>query len=248
MSLPADFVPGALRTPDDIRATAPRYVASRDLVTIPATYDLRSELLPVRNQKSQGACVAFAICAALENFAGNEDHLSPQFIYNCRPALFGSQSEGMYPSQAVKIAIEYGCPLEDAYPYMKEITTIYKIPDKIFEKAVGGRIKSGAEVGTIEEAKSALVQNGPLMLSVPVYDTTPFWREGRMLGGHCMAIVGYNADGFILRNSWGRSWNGNGHIIFPYSDWPLIWECWVMVDDPSVRPENNSKCSFWCFK
>lgn len=59
-----------------------------------------------------------------------------------------------------------------------------------------------------------------------------FWRaiDGIDPQGHAVVVVGYTTDGFILRNSWGARWNGDGHVVFPYSDWPLRWECWVPVD------------------
>jgi hypothetical protein len=33
---------------------------------------------------------------------------------------------------------------------------------------------------------------------------------------HCTIIVGTQANGLMLRNSWGVAWGTNGHCIFPY--------------------------------
>jgi hypothetical protein len=38
-------------------------------------------------------------------------------------------------------------------------------------------------------------------------------------GGHAFAIVGYNARGFIVQNSWGKGWGTNGFAIWLYEDW-----------------------------
>lgn len=38
-------------------------------------------------------------------------------------------------------------------------------------------------------------------------------------GGHAFAIVGYNARGFIVQNSWGKTWGFKGFALLPYSDW-----------------------------
>lgn len=38
-------------------------------------------------------------------------------------------------------------------------------------------------------------------------------------GGHAFAMVGYNADGFIIQNSWGPRWGYRGFAILTYADW-----------------------------
>lgn len=38
-------------------------------------------------------------------------------------------------------------------------------------------------------------------------------------GGHAFAIVGYNRNGFIVQNSWGRNWGYNGFAVLTYEDW-----------------------------
>ncbi|WP_019507844.1 C1 family peptidase [Pleurocapsa sp. PCC 7319] len=35
-------------------------------------------------------------------------------------------------------------------------------------------------------------------------------------GGHAIAIVGYSADRFIIRNSWGTSWGDQGYAYASY--------------------------------
>ena len=64
-----------------------------------------------------------------------------------------------------------------------------------------------------------------------------------------MTIVGYNKEGFIVRNSWGSKWNGNGHVIFPYADWGLHWEVWSSIDaeSPKLPPELMDKPWWKCF-
>ena len=59
--------------------------------------------------------------------------------------------------------------------------------------------------------------------------------------GHSVTVVGYKKEGFILKNSWGNTWNGDGCVIFPYSDWGKHWECWVCVD--STMPLKKKKCT-----
>jgi C1A family cysteine protease len=58
-----------------------------------------------------------------------------------------------------------------------------------------------------------------------------------------MAIVGWDTEGFIIRNSWGDDWNDDGHTIFPYTDWGLQWEVWTAIDDTTPIP--IPKLSWW---
>lgn len=47
-------------------------------------------------------------------------------------------------------------------------------------------------------------------------------------GGHAFAIVGYNGEGFIVHNSWGKGWGSNGRAVLRYEDWlDHAMDCWV---------------------
>jgi hypothetical protein len=47
-------------------------------------------------------------------------------------------------------------------------------------------------------------------------------------GGHAFAIVGYNEIGFVIQNSWGRGWGGDGFAILTYEDWlESAYDAWV---------------------
>ena len=77
--------------------------------------------------------------------------------------------------------------------------------------------KRYAIVGSEIAAKNAILSNGILMIALPV-------------GGHAVSLVGWNNDGFILRNSWGTSYGNLGYYNFPYSDFDKIIESWILID------------------
>lgn len=48
-------------------------------------------------------------------------------------------------------------------------------------------------------------------------------------GGHAFALVGYDAEGFIVLNSWGATWGDGGLARLTYADWLAnAMDCWVV--------------------
>ena len=92
---------------------------------------------------------------------------------------------------------------------------------------------------SVVEMQSAIADIGAVYVSAQVHDgwdKVPHTRkaptshdeaelptipepEGKELGGHAFALVGYNDRGFIVQNSWGGSWGAAGFAVMPYSDW-----------------------------
>ncbi|KQQ33436.1 hypothetical protein ASF61_10165 [Duganella sp. Leaf126] len=47
-------------------------------------------------------------------------------------------------------------------------------------------------------------------------------------GNHAFAIIGYNAYGFVVQNSWGEDWGARGFAVLRYDDWRINGlDCWV---------------------
>ena len=238
------------RSPEDNRdwiaesiQTANRNVRSgRDVVSLPEVLDLRPYLPLPRNQGSRGTCAAFSSSAIKEyqefkdyGFAGN---MSPEYIYYFRE---NKPDEGMYGRDVMKILTQYGACTEALLPYHdKDVETI---PDELIEKGRKHVIKNYAQVTTLEGLKQALYDNGPCYISFPVYENRPeVWRAkvGEISrGGHAMVVVGYNTKGFIIRNSWGSGWNGNGYVIYPYEEFGVHWEIWTLIDAETLTDDGD---------
>lgn len=91
--------------------------------------------------------------------------------------------------------------------------------------------KRYAIVGSEIAAKNAILSNGVLMIALPVKSmNNDFWNGNDELGGHAVSLVGWNNDGFILKNSWGTSYGNLGYYNFPYSDFDKIIESWILID------------------
>jgi hypothetical protein len=53
--------------------------------------------------------------------------------------------------------------------------------------------------------------------------------DAQQLGGHAFVLVGYNDIGFLVQNSWGKSWGKKGFATLPYEDWlQSAYDAWVV--------------------
>lgn len=93
------------------------------------------------------------------------------------------------------------------------------------------KVNKYAMVGSAEVLKQAIVANGPCIGGLPVKDSmkVDFWNGQGMEGRHAVAIVGYDKDGFILRNSWGSSYGHKGYSHIPYNDFENFLEIWTII-------------------
>jgi len=97
------YVCGALKSPYNPKVLIAEHIypAARDL-NLPEKIDLRTNLLGVRDQGSQGSCVAQSIACMKEwqekTQVNLSEYMSPQFVYNNRTNYPDS---GMYGSDAM---------------------------------------------------------------------------------------------------------------------------------------------------
>lgn len=228
-------------SPPDSRDWKYETIVKEFLLKLPSVLDWRTSMFPVRDQGYQGSCAAMA-GAAMKDWQEIKDiavseYMSPQFIYNNRE---NQSSEGMSMRDLMRILKTYGACKESLHPY----GNLSKPTVEAYENGKRFIIRGYASISTIDGLKTALYENGPCVIAVPVYNyTNRMWKQrsgDKQLGGHAMTVVGYNEAGFIIRNSWGNTWNGDGCTIFPYDDWGCHWELWTTVDadsNPAPSPE-----------
>jgi hypothetical protein len=204
--------------------------------SVPSGLDWRKHLQRVRNQCIQGASLAFVGSCMVEWYARKIDKApflaSPQFLYNIRP---NKKTTLMHGRELMTILKDHGCCTEDSYPYGNGDV----ISSSLLQEAEKCKIDGYARIRTMETLKKALVVNGPCLICFPVFNhTTSLWKQRKgeeKLGCHAMAVIGYNAKGFIVRNSWGEHWDDNGYCLYPYSDWGCHNEIWTVVNKVNLQ-------------
>lgn len=99
----------------------------------------------------------------------------------------------------------------------------------------------------INDYHSALFEAGALYVSAELHDGWHYPPDGiinrcdkteKFSGGHAFVIVGYDQDGFLVLNSWGRGWGGyafagkeklQGIALWTYEDWARsVLDAWVL--------------------
>jgi hypothetical protein len=211
----------------------------------------------IKNQGSTSQCVAYSSCLMREyqQFV-TTDRLfdlsyAPEFIYNLRS---DPKADGMCLSNAMSILEKYGNCIQKNYkedPQCKT-STIYSIPSYgcVYFQGMS-RLPNKDDI--VANIKNALYNNGPCLIAFVIHQpcnpSEDPRADGRIWiplpknisscesGGHCMTIVGWDdSNGFLIQNSWGSNWNGNGCVWLPYDD---ILQSYGPLEIWSVRNSNN---------
>ena len=204
-----------------------------DIIELPKIVDHRNDLPNAWDQLVDGPCSAYSAAAIkqyheFKNYKLKKD-LSKRFIYILRKNF---PAKGMFARDTMDILLNHGIPLEKTFKY--KFRKKEDIPQEVYNEASNHKISAYARIYTIEGLKRALYDNGPCYIAFPVYSNEPdFWnsRNNYLMGGHACVVVGYNEQGFIIRNSWGHTWADKGHSIYSYKDWGVHYEVWTLVDD-----------------
>jgi len=202
--------------------------------TIPVSFDFSKVMSPVRDQGSEGTCVAFASVVGVKEFQDKKEYhklikLSPRFLYNLCKKFDGDPfEEGTYPRMAMKILLNYGVCPEAFWPYFPHQKDNPKKGAE--DKAKIYKIKAYARLSAAGEMKRSLLVNGPFLAGVDVFSS---WfnkkvqkdgcipmpgKKDEFMGGHAVCIVGFNdaREDFKFKNSWGLKWADKGYGYLPY--------------------------------
>ena len=182
--------------------------------SLPKSYSYRRFLPGVLNQGAESICVPCSVSAFLnwrENLktgSKKDNKINYHEIYDVRT----NQGEGMTFKEAFRYLRHHG----------------------VSSRAGNLKIKEYALVRSYLDLQGALVMNGPCVGALPVYSDRPeFWNKlagDSFYGYHAISIVGYNAEGFIIRNSWGTGFGNNGYTTLKYSDFDKLVEVWTIVE------------------
>jgi C1A family cysteine protease len=209
------------------------------------------ELTPISDQGQVGSCVANSWCDMLEILDGLEgkdkiEQLSRLFLYWIARYYVGDEKkdDGTYHRAAYHQLSTIGVVEERHYPYKE--SAVFSAPElDLYTMASNNRIKDAYRLvpdssSYLNDLELAIRANHPAVFGVDV--SKAFMRsrslevfglpspEDEMVGGHAMIVVGVMYDGdqrrWLVRNSWGADWGGNGHTKFDDASalsWNDVW-------------------------
>lgn len=198
---------------------------------MPSKVDLRPKCPPVYDQGELGSCTANGISGCIQ-FIQPAFMPSRLFIYYNERAMEGDidTDGGAQIHDGIKSVGTIGVCEETEWPY-----NIAKFKDKpsfqSFLNAKKDVLNDYFSITAAQEIKQCLTTGYPVVFGMTAYESfespevaktgllpMPKHNE-QIVGGHCMAIVGYNESKkiFIVRNSWGDSWALAGYCEIPYA-------------------------------
>jgi len=222
------------------------------VVRLPGRVDYTPKVSPVRDQKDEGTCVAFATASGMKEYQEMFDYsklilLSPRFIYSeCKKIDGMPDEEGTTVRMAMKVIKTKGVCQEKLWPYSPHQKT--KAQKGANTDAKKFRVLSYARILNLNELRLSLYSKGPCVIGVEVFEgfmrtktgVVPMPRENEApLGGHAICAVGYDdRKKFIkFKNSWSKIWGQKGFGFLPYSYIErYMMDAWSSVDIEDPNP------------
>ena len=196
----------------------------------------------VKNQGSKPTCVAHAVSSLIEYHnlieTGKYRKFSTEFIYGTRDIGYYI-GDGMVIRDALKTVQKYGdCYYADCPGNHDTADAMNNVNEKVEEYrdlAYPHRSGSYYRVKTPEEMKTALMNHGPVVISMTCKDNAYiaddiycYPQDAENSGRHCVLVVGWNENGWIIQNSWGALYAGDGYFTLPFDF--KINEAWGTTD------------------
>jgi C1A family cysteine protease len=205
---------------------------------VPKSKDLRATWWKVGDQGSTGSCVGWATADSLLRWhfvnsgrIKNTETLSKRFIwmasketdeFNSSPTTF-IENAGTSLKAALDVARKFGAVKENVLPfsgalYPNDPATFYALAAQLkINSYFNLSLNRG---GSFDSWRRWLATHGPMLTRLDVDRTwddadanagnLDEYQPRTTRGGHAVSIVGYTADRFIIRNSWGTGWGDKG--------------------------------------
>jgi C1A family cysteine protease len=201
---------------------------------LPAQIDHSAEIKRVRDSGPEGSVVGLTLATVLETRIARQSQkdvqISARHIYYLARQVGKMDIKtdaGANLVDGIQALIDAGAVEESVWPY--KAGEYAASPPAIVATAPKYRITAARKLATFNDIKQALVADGPVVVSIPVFSgiyeksasngNVPMpARNERMIGLHAIVVVGYDdaAKRVKFVNSWGQSWGEKGYGYLPY--------------------------------
>ncbi len=242
------FQPSAISLPDE-------FPEQKQLVQFLPAYTGAKLIL---DQGREGACTGFGLSCVINylrwvkaGLPAKMESVSPRMLYTLarrHDEYEGENYDGSSCRGALKGWFNNGVCLESSWPYEPEKSNPakYGFAAQATQHTLG--VYYRIDTKSITDMQAAIAQHRAIFVSAFTHDgwsDVPSVKklprrhadlphiefDGRPVtdGGHAFALVGFNAYGFILQNSWGTAWGAGGFAVISYLDWLANgMDAWVL--------------------
>ncbi len=236
------------------RSLPDEYPAEQQIKTYLGAYTAADLIL---DQGQEGACTGFGLACVVNYLrwvkAGTPNRLpsvSPRMLYDFArryDEYAGEDYDGSSCRGALKGWHKHGVCLESDWPYRQgdSGTPAYGWAERASRNTLG--VYYRVDKKSITDLQAAILEVGAVYASAFTHDgwdvggkrgtppaghadlpVIPFDGHPSADGGHAFALVGFNGDGFIVQNSWGKTWGRGGFAVLSYADWLAnAMDAWV---------------------
>jgi hypothetical protein len=220
----------------------------RDRIYQPHLRALRASVFPtiafpVRDQGPSSSCTGHALAHVVDVLVHREVlsesplRASARMLYEMakrNDEWTGTAYEGSSIRGAVSGFHRNGVCSEDSSPdgAGSEWSLTYEMAKEARQTRLGAYYRLQPE---LSDYHAALNEIGAIYASAQIHQGWEKPADGRIApggapaGGHAFAIVGYDAEGFWVLNSWGPEWGTNGTAHWSYQDWAsTMMDAWVL--------------------
>lgn len=192
-----------------------------------------------RHQHDANSCTGFALAQVVDILRGKDNAaVSAQMLYEMaklNDEWAGTVYEGSSIRGAIKGFFRNGVCSEALAPPVgpgAAWSLNYAQAKEAREVRLGAYYRLQPD---ITDYHAAIADVGAIYVSAQIHRNWNRPVAGRIepggapVGGHAFAIVGYDAEGFLVLNSWGPSWGDGGVALWTYADWAAtVMDAWVL--------------------
>jgi hypothetical protein len=183
-------------------------------IELPEKYSFKAYMSPILDQGSDPICVPCTVSAYLN------------WKENLKDGVSRDNRIALYDIYKSKTTVGEGMTFKEAFKYVKN--------QGVKSKKGKLKISSYGMVTNILDLRYAIVMNGPCFGALPVYNMgDEFWNKtygDNLVGYHAISIIGYDENGFFIRNSWGESFGDDGYTYIKIEDMDKMIELWTIID------------------
>jgi len=192
--------------------------------------------VPILDQGREGACTGFGLATVVHyllrtrKVVPDRSEVSPWMLYDMARRYDewpGEDYEGASARGAMKGWQKHGaCALRCWPTNIKGRVSDRERYGDATRRPLGAYLRVNHK--DLIAMHSAISEVGILYVTASVHDgwekvgsngVIKYGPQSAITGGHAFAIVGYDANGFWIQNSWGRSWGRRGYALVSYDDW-----------------------------